>query len=713
MKRMKKILAILLAFVCLATTFVSASAADFTDSAYDATTRWITGFGEEKFVYSKPMYTDEKLLTASSLGLEPFQELSDIYAYGGYIYILDAGAGRIDVLDANYNYTRTITTFKNGEETLAFKGAQGIYVFKDRIYVCDKANSRVIISDMDCNVIKVLTVPETEIWPDDLLYNPVKIVVDNMDYIYVLCEGSFYGAAMYTPDYEFKGFFGANAVTTTMLDAMNNLWDMLFTNNIKLSKKAKTLPFSFVDMVLGADGYIYTCTGAKSTGRGGAVTTPGTIRRLNPTGSNILVDKTKDTASDSANVVFSTKEYTIINGNSLAHNFTSISVDENNYIYVLDAPYGKVYVYDIECNLLTTFGGGVKSGIQESTFKGATALTIMDGKVFVLDSIKNGINVFEINDYGLLVQQAQTLTIAGDYNDAKPLWNQVLAQDRNSIIAYRGLAKAAVLNGEYSLAMEYAFSGYDRNTYSQAFEYVRTEFMEKHFTLIFIGAIILVIAIIVLLKLKKKHNVELVKNRKLKIALGTLLHPADTFYEIKRNKGGSVLIATAILVLWYIFKIIGYSSSFIFNSTNIENANAWYSLAQTFGLVLLFTLSHWLVAVLFEGKAKLVDIYIVACYAMIPMVIQAAGYDVLSNVLTLGEASFITLLNYVCIGYSAILLIMGLINVQEFTFGKFLFTIIVTLVAMILVIFIIFLVGILVQQSGDFLRTLFLEAFYR
>ncbi len=713
MKKMKKILAVLCAFVCLASCLISASAVDYTDSAYDATTKWVTGFGVEKYVYSKPMYTDEKFLTAASLGLEPFQELSDIYAYGGYIYILDAGAGRIDVLDANYNHSRTITSFKNGEESLTFKGAQGIYVFKDRIYLCDKANNRVIISDMDCNVIKVLTVPETEVWPDDLLYNPVKIVVDNMDYIYVLCEGSFYGAAMYTPDYEFKGFFGANTVTTTVFDAMNNLWDMLFTNNVKLSKKAKALPFSFVDMVMGADGYIYTCTGAKTTGRGGAVTTPGTIRRLNPTGSNILVDKTKDEVSDSANVVFSTKEYTLINGNSLAHNFTSIAVDENNYIYVLDAPYGKVYVYDIECNLLTTFGGGVKSGVQEGTFRSATALAVMDGKAFVLDSVKNGINIFTINEYGLLVQEAQTLTIAGDYNDAKPLWEQVLAQDRNSIIAYRGIAKAAVLNGEYSAAMDYALMGYDRNTYSQAFEYVRTAFMEKHFTFIFIGAIVLVVAIIVLLKLKKKHNVVLIKNHKVKIALGTLLHPADTFYEIKRNKGGSVLIATVILALWYAFKIIGYSSSFVFNSTNIEDANAWYSLAQTFGLVLLFTLAHWLVAVLFEGKAKLVDIYVVTCYAMIPMVIQAAGYDILSNVLTLGEASFISMLNYVCIIYAAILLIMGLINVQEFTFGKFLFTIIVTLIAMILVIFIIFLVGILVQQSGDFIRTLFLEAFYR
>lgn len=718
MKSIKKILAILLVVVCLSLSCMSASAVDFTDSANDPTTKWITGAAEETLVYSRPMYTESPLVTSNDMGLEPFAELTDIYAYKGNIYILDAGskaggAGRIDVVDENYNHIRTINSFKNGNETLTFTGAQGVYIYKDLIYVCDKENSRVIISDMDTNVVKILTQPETEVWPDDLLYNPMKVVVDQMDYIYVLCSGSFYGAAMYTPDYEFKGFFGANVVTTSVFEAMNNLWDMLFTNNVKLSKSAKSLPYSFIDMVLGTDGYIYTCTGARSTGRGSQVTSPGTIRRLNPKGSNILVDKSKDEVSNSSNVIFSTTEFGLINGNVLQHNFTSIAVDENNYIYVLDAPYGRVYVYDIECNLLTTMGGGIKTGLQEGTFRDATALAILGDKIYVIDALKKGIVTFAINDYGLLVQQAQTLTMAGDYSDAKPLWEEVLKLDRNSIIAYRGLAKAAILNEEYSLAMEYSLSGYDRNTYSQAFEYVRTAFMEKYFTFIFIGAIALVIAVVVLLKLKKKRNIVLIKNRKVKIAVGTLLHPADTFYEIKRNKGGSVLIATIIIALWYVFKIIGYSSSFIFNSTNIKNANAWYSLAQTFGLVLLFTVSHWLVAVLFEGKAKIKDVYVVTSYAMLPMLINSIGYDILSNVLTLGEANFISMLNYVCLAYSAILLIMGLINIQEFTFGKFIFTIIVTLIAMILVIFILFLIGILLQQSADFVKTMFLEAIYR
>ena len=165
--------------------------------------------------------------------------------------------------------------------------------------------------------------------------------------------------------------------------------------------------------------------------------------------------------------------------------------------------------------------------------------------------------------------------------------------------------------------------------------------------------------------------------------------------------------------MWYIFKIIGLTSGFVFNDTSIIDVNAWYALAQTFGLVALFVLSNWLVCVLFEGKAKLKEIYIVTCYSLIPMVIQAIGYDILSNVLTLNEQSFLNILNYACIILTAAYLIMGIINIQEFTLGKFIFTTVVTLLAMILIIFLIFLVGILVQQSGDFIKTVVMEVLYR
>jgi hypothetical protein len=63
-----------------------------------------------------------------------------------------------------------------------------------------------------------------------------------------------------------------------------------------------------------------------------------------------------------------------------------------------------------------------------------------------------------------------------------------------------------------------------------------------------------------------------------------------------------------------VFKIIGLSTGFIFNDASIKDVNAWYALAQTFGLVVLFAVANWAVTTLFEGKGKLKDIYIVTSY---------------------------------------------------------------------------------------------------
>ncbi len=709
MRNFKKILAVILCIVCLFSSGVTAFAADFTDAPNDATANWAGEANKKDLVYSRPMFEHYKTVDAFNLGVENFGSLYDIYAADGKIYILDSTSGRIVITDEDFNLIKEIKEVYIDGAPSSFVGARGILVDGDQLYICDTANKRLLVGDINGNISKVVVQPVSDMWPEGLQYSPLKLVKDKMGYFYLLSEGCYYGAIMYTPEFEFTSFFGANVVSTSILQAMNNLWDMLFTNNAKLSKSEKQLPYSYVDMELGADGYIYTCTGATST----SSEARGSIKRLNPTGTNILSDKTTATVSTSESVLFTTSESVKAGIRDLTHDVSSLTVDENNFIYALDVSYGRVYFYDLECNLLTTFGGGVNVGTQDGTFKASRAIANMNGKIYIVDSVKNTITVFKRNAYGDLVCQAQAMTIKGDYVDAEPLWNEVLKLDANSLVAYRGIAKSKILQEDYDSALYYAKLGEDRDTYSRAFEFVRKDFLAENFMWIVFGLIVLVAIVAVLLHFKRKKNIILVKNRKWKIAFGTLLHPADTFYEIKRNNGGSVIIATIFLLVWYVFKIIGFSSGFIFNTTDIGDSNAWYALGQTFGLVILFTLANWAVCTLMEGKGKLKDIYVVVGYSLMPMIIQSIAYDILSNVLTLNEANILSIVNYVCIVFTLIIIVMGLINIHEYSFGKFFFTTIVTLLAMILIVFLVFMLAILLQQTGNFVETVYLEAFFR
>ena len=60
-----------------------------------------------------------------------------------------------------------------------------------------------------------------------------------------------------------------------------------------------------------------------------------------------------------------------------------------------------------------------------------------------------------------------------------------------------------------------------------------------------------------------------------------------------------------------------------------------------------------------------------------------------------------------------IIIVMGLINIHEFSFGKFFWTTVVTVLAMILIVFLVFMLAILLQQTKNFVQTIYLEAFFR
>ena len=59
------------------------------------------------------------------------------------------------------------------------------------------------------------------------------------------------------------------------------------------------------------------------------------------------------------------------------------------------------------------------------------------------------------------------------------------------------------------------------------------------------------------------------------------------------------------------------------------------------------------------------------------------------------------------------MLTIGLMVVHEFSFTKFLISVVLTLFAMLLIVFIIFMLGMLISQLWTFLATLFMESAYR
>lgn len=663
---------------------------------YQSYTYWddINSNGK-KLVQNKAMYNVKEVIDAKTIG-SGISELVDFCTDdNGNIYMLDIES-KVIILDSEFNFINEFNEIA-GTENQNFKGAKSIYAHTDKtLYICDTENQRVLHCDNNGNFIDDYTLPDSPLIPENFAYRPIRVVADSKNYVYVLCEGSYYGALLYAPDKSFMGFYGANTVTNGILGAIQSLIGRMFPNDAKKSNDTRKLPFVFSDITIDKNDFIYTATDTAIKEQ---------IKQLNPgIGTNIL-------NSADVNFVDSDVNRTFYSGGAFEQRITGIAIDDNGFIYCLDSSYGRVFVYDSECRMLTAFGGGMGSGTQKGTFGIASTVAIgKNGSILVGDKGNSTITVFKPNDYGKNVLNLTKHTVDGEYLKAENGWKEVLKEDKNLQIAYIGLARAHMANGNYKAAMELAKEGYDRDTYALAYEYYRQEWLSDNFAFLFCGIVLAIVVIVFFAIFAVKKKLIKIKSRKTQLVFNTLLHPAETFDEIKEKNAGSVIHSAVLLLIFYVTSVCEVLlGGFLFTVGNIANFNSIMVFVRSVGLIVLWVVSNWLICTLLGGKGKLKEITVVTCYSLIPLIIGKVISTIVSNFILLSETGFLNIINAVAIILFLFLLIVGMLKIHDFTMTRFIGTSILTVLMMAAIIFLLILIGILFQQLGGFVGTLFIE----
>lgn len=663
---------------------------------------------------SREMYTPVKELKAETFGLDNyFDGITDIYSdNNGNIYLLCGQKSKLYHISGDYTQCKEVVLTDSNGETINYEGARGVYIDTEgNIYIADTANARVLVADSTGKVQKLLLAPESELIPEDFLYQPSTIEKDAQGYIYILSLGCYYGALLYTPDYEFMGFYGPNTVESTALDTLSYLWDKLTSNETKKAASVKKLPYSFTDFCFDPEGYMVTSTGALSSSIYGRQNI-GQIKKISHNGANILFKRDLRGQSQSSTAIdFLDKEAATSGGVS---EFVSITVSEDDYIFGLDGGHGIIYIYDSECNLMSAFGGGYGSGDKLGVFKTPKSITLNNNDVLVADSDKYSITIFEPTEYGKLLRQAQTLYIKGDYDEARNLWEDVLAMNRNCQLAYRGIAMVYYNEGDYKAALEAAKIAVDYAVYDMAWQEIISNFIADYFIVIVLLLAIIIAAIIFIVRYLRKKDKKLIKDPKVINFIRSPIHPFYCFDDLKYKNMGSLRIAIVITVLFYVASVLNViASGFLYSNTLLRNYNALYTLGGTVGLVLLWSVCNWLVSSMFDGKGNFKDVYTATCYAIAPWVAYLFVKILLTNVLPLSTATLITGIETVMLIYTVFLLSIAMMKVHEYDFFKFVLTSIVVIFFMILVVFVIFMCAILMAQFITFLASVYEEVAHR
>lgn len=207
---------------------------------------------------------------------------------------------------------------------------------------------------------------------------------------------------------------------------------------------------------------------------------------------------------------------------------------------------------------------------------------------------------------------------------------------------------------------------------------------------------------------------ELLNRDKWKDLFYTVSHPSDGFYWIRHQDKGSIAIALMMVVLFsFCYSMNNMYASFIVSDVDTRYVN---SLTELMGVLLLFFIicvGNWSITCLMDGEGRLKDIVIAIGYSLVPLILTYTVATLVSQFIAENEEAFYYLIMYAGIAYTVIMMLVGIMQVHNYTLGKTLGTLLLTVLAVFVIIFLSLLIFNLLGQVIAFFRSIYIELIFR
>ena len=200
----------------------------------------------------------------------------------------------------------------------------------------------------------------------------------------------------------------------------------------------------------------------------------------------------------------------------------------------------------------------------------------------------------------------------------------------------------------------------------------------------------------------------------LRYSLHVISHPADGFWDLIHAKRGSYSAANFIVfltVLTHIWRL--HFTSFLFIKVNWEEVNILMEIMTILLPLAVFVICNWGVTTLFDGKGHLGDVYMGTAYALTPYPLIQIPLIIISNLITSEEGSFYYVFSNISIIWCAVLIIMAMMMIHAYSFGKTLLFVVFTIFGMMVFLFIMLLFFSLISQGIGYFISLGREVIFR
>lgn len=200
----------------------------------------------------------------------------------------------------------------------------------------------------------------------------------------------------------------------------------------------------------------------------------------------------------------------------------------------------------------------------------------------------------------------------------------------------------------------------------------------------------------------------------LKYALYCITHPLDGFWDLTHEKRGSIAAANTILILTLLARILKLQyTSFIFNKVYWPKINIFLYLASVLFPLALWCVGNWGLTTLFDGKGRLSQVYMATCYGLTPYPLIQFPLILFSNVVTVDEAEFYSVVSVISLVWAALLILSAMSQIHEYKMSKTILFTIATGFAMLVMIFILLLFFSMISQGVAYFISVAKEILFR
>ncbi|MBQ7278652.1 MAG: YIP1 family protein [Clostridia bacterium] len=667
--------ALLLAFVAVSPMF------SYAETPYKTYT--LSGYGDVQETQTAYLAYE----TLVKFGDEAMNRPNDVYVTDdNEIYVADTGNARVLVGNLEGELLGII-----GEGTL--KSPRGVFVTEENkhVYVADRDGEAVFEFDRNGKLLNTYGKPTSPLYGDNLSFMPIKVVVNDAGIMFIICESNTNGIVEISPTEGgmFLGYFGTNFASASLRTI---IYRAIMTD-AQRAKMVSNIPSTPDNLAIDERGLIYTVTRGDESK---------TLKRLNIAGIN-LIDKSRNATIPAA-----------------------VTAGNHDNVYVADQN-GYIYEYNNEGDLLYVFGGKDDGSQRIGLSTMVTAIQAdKQDRLYLLDVDKAQIQVYTPTEFTSLLHEALYLYSKGLYTESKAPLEKVLQMNSMFDYANRAMGRAYFQEENYNMALKYARLAKDYEGYSDAYWEIRNQWLKRNITTMIIVIVLAFVLIKVLKNLDQKKGIfNGVRNLSksiwskdlmshIKYAGYYMKHPIDGAYGISHEGHASWGASTILLGIFTIeYLVYKYLCGFLQKTVR----EGRYEVLSDVGIILVVifavTVCNYLVCTINDGEGTVKKIYTYFCFSLMPYILLTPVCFVLSHVLTTNEQFLINLLQILMYGWIAVLMVLGIKEVNNYTPKETVKIILLTLFTILIMALLVFIVYVLWAQVFEFISAIFGEVVYR